>query len=278
MTDLDGHADPVPSNLDIWLDSAPNLDCEFLPESVQQDEANNTTLVFNNSNNVTLNSSLISSSFILSENKMQSYLNFKEILELFGCAISQEQAWAVLNQCLIELKFLMDTNIELLYLNQDCIEINILNFVKDGSILFDFSVKQQHIKDASKPQTLTPNKIMQMYEEKRTCWPSDQMPSSATNCGEMVEERVALEAALLKSVAYLIFDALDYGNSQQNEPDLNNTLQNLLVQMSGFYRQFTGSARVSEDDEGYEQEDEEVVMTVEKSLEVCFTVQNQIIL
>lgn len=264
MTDLNGHAEAVPSSLDISLESAPNLEAIELANQSTEDP-NNTTLVSTNSSNVTLDNSLISSSFVLSENKMQS-LNFKEILELFGCAISQEQAWAVLNQCLSELKFLMVTNIDLLYLNQDAIEINILNFVKDGSILFDFSVKQT-FQLSGKLQTLTPNKIMQMYEEKGTCWPHDSNHTT-TSSDRLEEERVALEAMLLKSVAYLIFDALDYGNSHQNEPDLNNTLQNLLVQMSGFYKQFT-SARVSEDDEGYEQEDEEVVLTVEKALEVC---------
>ena len=67
-------------------------------------------------------------------------------------------------------------------------------------------------------------------------------------------------------MAYLIFDALDYGNSYLNEPDLKNCLQNLLVQMSGHYKEFS-SNRVSEDDEGYEQEEEDSI-SLDKALEV----------
>ena len=78
-------------------------------------------------------------------------------------------------------------------------------------------------------------------------------------------ENSSLEASLLKSLAYLIFDALDYGNSCQNEPDLKNTLQNLLVKMSGHYREYLTNNKqqqnnnnpsnlISEHDEGYEQD------------------------
>ncbi len=84
-----------------------------------------------------------------------------------------------------------------------------------------------------------------------------------------LEEKSSLEAKILKSVAYLIFDALDYGNSNQTEPDLKNTLQNLLVQMSGHYREYT-SMKLSEDDEGYEQEEEEVI-SFDKAIEVCIS-------
>ena len=80
-------------------------------------------------------------SFILDEQTNVESLNFKEILQLFGCAISQEQAWAVLNQCLNELKYLMENNFELLHLNQDQIDMSLLNFAKDGSILFGFKKK-----------------------------------------------------------------------------------------------------------------------------------------
>lgn len=38
---------------------------------------------------------------------------------------------------------------------------------------------------------------------------------------------------VLRSVAYLIFDALDYGNNYSNEPALQNSLENLLILMSG---------------------------------------------
>ena len=65
-------------------------------------------------------------------------LRFKEILQLFNCAISQEQAWAVLYQILNGLKYLLDNEFELIKLNQDDIDINILNINKDGSVLFGF--------------------------------------------------------------------------------------------------------------------------------------------
>ena len=82
-------------------------------------------------------------SFILDEQTKIESLNFKEILQLFGCAISQEQAWAVLNQCLNEFKYLMENNFELLHLNQDQIDMSLLNFAKDGSILFGFKKKSK---------------------------------------------------------------------------------------------------------------------------------------
>ena len=65
-------------------------------------------------------------------------LNFREILQLFNCAISQEQAWSVLYQVLVEFKYLMENNLELVKQNCDNIDINVLNFTKDGVILFKF--------------------------------------------------------------------------------------------------------------------------------------------
>jgi hypothetical protein len=102
-------------------------------------DSTSSTLMLNTSLQCCDNSQL-AHSFILDENQVD-WLNFKEILQLFGCAISQEQAWAVLNQCLTEFKYLIETNIELLRLNQDQIDINLLNFTKDGSILFGFKRK-----------------------------------------------------------------------------------------------------------------------------------------
>ena len=80
----------------------------------------------------------VNSYFTLDKHKVHESLNFKQILALFNCAISQEQAWAVVHQCLIELKFLLENNLELLILNQEDIDINLINFVQDGSILFGF--------------------------------------------------------------------------------------------------------------------------------------------
>lgn len=87
--------------------------------------------------------------FSLVEKSVEESLNFKEILQLFNCAISQEQAWAVLNQCLIELRYILENNLELIKLNQEKIDINIIYFVKDGSILFDFDKLQQNINTSS---------------------------------------------------------------------------------------------------------------------------------
>ena len=52
------------------------------------------------------------------------------------------------------------------------------------------------------------------------------------------EERALLESKVLKSVAYLIFDALDYGNGYTNEPVLQNSLSHLLILISGILRVF----------------------------------------
>ena len=74
--------------------------------------------------------------FIL--NQTVNVLNLKEILQLFNCAISQEQAWAVLYQTLNGLKCLFAYNLDLIKLNIDNITIDLLYFNKDGNILFGF--------------------------------------------------------------------------------------------------------------------------------------------
>ena len=94
-----------------------------------------------NYNNVAthqINSMKSSNTNIIEQTNPNEILNFKEILQLFNCAISQEQAWAVLYQVLNEFKILLDSNLELIKLNQDNIDINILYFTKDGLILFGF--------------------------------------------------------------------------------------------------------------------------------------------
>ncbi len=70
----------------------------------------------------------------------------------------------------------------------------------------------------------------------------------------------------MKSIAYLIFDALDYGNNYFNEPALQTSLSHLLLLISGHYREFS-SNKATEDDEGYEQEEEDSV-NLDKALEV----------
>lgn len=82
--------------------------------------------------------SLLENSSNTSSNSRNDVLNMSDILTLFNCAISQEQAWAVLYQVLVEFRHLLDNNLELIKLNLDQIGIYLLNFAKDGSILFSF--------------------------------------------------------------------------------------------------------------------------------------------
>lgn len=54
---------------------------------------------------------------------------------------------------------------------------------------------------------------------------------------------------VLRAVAYLIFDALDFGNNYLNEPALHNSLENLLILMSGkllFFVDSTSRKRMKE--------------------------------
>ena len=48
----------------------------------------------------------------IEQSNTNEILNFKEILQLFNCSISQEQAWAVLYQILNEFKIILDSNLE----------------------------------------------------------------------------------------------------------------------------------------------------------------------
>lgn len=70
--------------------------------------------------------------------KSKEILNFREILQLFNCAISQEQAWSVLYQLLVEFKYLLETDLDLVKANSDQIDIDVLHFTKEGVILFKF--------------------------------------------------------------------------------------------------------------------------------------------
>ena len=126
-----------------------------------------------NENSATINNT----SFVLDENQIES-LNFNEILELFGCSISQEQAWAVLNQCLTELEYMMANNQDLLNYNQDSIDIHLLNFTKDGSILFDFKQKPIHdsINRLAIEQTINSNDLID--DDNIASWSSSSSTSS----------------------------------------------------------------------------------------------------
>ena len=142
--------------------------------------------------------------YMLIDKTKEEALNFKEILQLFNCAISQEQAWAVLSECLNEFQYILENNLELIKLNQNKIDINLIYFVKDGSILFKF-----------------------------TQLPKNTNVASSSSISSVSSEKHSLEMKVLRSIAYLIFDALDYGNNFYNEPDLKTSLKNLLLLMSG---------------------------------------------
>lgn len=142
--------------------------------------------------------------FYILDKSADEALNLREILQLFNCAISQEQAWAVLSECLNEFQYILENNLELIKLNQDKIDINLIFFVKDGSILFAF------------------DKL-----------PKNTNVASTSSISSVSSEKHTLEVKVLRSIAYLIFDALDYGNNYYNEPDLQASLKNLLLLMSG---------------------------------------------
>jgi hypothetical protein len=71
-------------------------------------------------------------------------LTFLEILQIFNSAISQEQAWAALYQILYEFKYLFENCLNLVYLNQDYIDLMTICFRKDGTIYFSLSSKNSN--------------------------------------------------------------------------------------------------------------------------------------
>ena len=68
-------------------------------------------------------------------------LTFLEILQIFNSAISQEQAWAALYQILSEFKYLFENCLNLVYLNQEYIDLMTICFRKDGTIYFSINNK-----------------------------------------------------------------------------------------------------------------------------------------
>ena len=67
--------------------------------------------------------------------KPKGLLNLKEILQMFNCSISQEQAWAILYELLNELKFLFETDYQFVNENKDKLDINSVFIEQEGSIL-----------------------------------------------------------------------------------------------------------------------------------------------
>ena len=116
---------------------------------ISQDNDNdvNTSSTSSSKNTQHTKSNISLSSYILTSSKIHesNALNLKEILQLFNCAISQEQAWAVLYQTLNGLKYLFKNNLELIKSNVDNIVINLLFLNKDGSVLFCFNTNETDI-------------------------------------------------------------------------------------------------------------------------------------
>ena len=239
----------------------------------------------NNNNNNNSNSS--SSTNIYVNFNFNEHLNFKEILALFNCAISQEQAWAVLYQCLIELRRLLDADANTVRLNQDKIDMSSLYFTKDGSVLVHFTrllSSSQHnnnnknVREASSPSSAyasysgSPNHPYHTHcvcQSKCVRRRSSSLSIVFVSSHSLVEhERVALETKVLKSIAYLIYDALDYGNSCGREPELESSLFTLLLLISGHYKEYSKNRFLSEDDEGYDP-DEEDSISIDKAIDTC---------
>ena len=111
----------------------------------QENDNDVTTSSSKNTQHSKSNTSL--STYILTSSQVSetNALNLKEILQLFNCAISQEQAWAVLYQTLNGLKYLFKNNLELIKSNVDNIVINLLFLNKDGSVLFCFNTNETDI-------------------------------------------------------------------------------------------------------------------------------------
>jgi hypothetical protein len=88
-------------------------------------------------------------------NNCKNLLNFHEILQLFNCAVSQEQAWAILYQLLKEYKHLIEQNLIFLYnqliSNNQNNDIGIENvyFRKDGSVYISLAFRNTNFNDLS---------------------------------------------------------------------------------------------------------------------------------
>ncbi len=81
----------------------------------------------------------------------KSMLNFHEILQLFNCAVSQEQAWAILYQVLKEYKHIIEHNLIFLHnkliINNNCIGIRNIYFRKDGSVCLNLAFRNSTFKE-----------------------------------------------------------------------------------------------------------------------------------
>ena len=118
-------------------------------------------------------------------NEMTQSLSFNEILQIFNCAISQEQAWAVIFQTLVEFKHLLDddqvfmTALETLFLHDDSdddFNLNSLNLLKDGSVYLDLP-------------TLRP--LRQKQQQRRRN--GDAKTSTSSTTEKLGEDRIKLE-------------------------------------------------------------------------------------
>lgn len=233
-------------------------------------------------------SSLNSASSVVIANSKE-LLSFNEILQLFNCAISEQQAWAVLYETILEFRNLFqliksnsngDETLELrrlLVINQDSIDLNSIYFSHDGCVYLQLhknAIVTKAQRNSRRTNSAKPNENSSQYfffnylnymnMEKNS---SSASNVSSENILNFESGKHKLEAKVLKSIAYLIYDALDYGNKFDTEPDLETSLSDLLLFISGHSNE---KQMMSEDDEGYENEDDESTsITLEKALQIC---------
>lgn len=125
-----------PSEVEIIQDKSNRPTAANSVSSVSSSSVSEMAETMPNPNSSTLNET--SSLLVAPSTDKSPILNLNEILQLFSCAISQEQGWAVLYQVLSKLKHLLDFNLDIIRGNQDRVDINSLNFAKDGTVFFDF--------------------------------------------------------------------------------------------------------------------------------------------
>ena len=290
-------------------------------------------------------------------------LSLREILQLFNCPISQEQAWAILYALLTELKWMYDHEFEHLNQHKEKLDMDSVLIEQQGSILLSFSKpktsndpplnmdklnlneksasnfisssstsasssivlnngnsnnnnnmkissKQNKVKSSRHPanNSSEPIEIVMRkepidldldHEEDHECnhiqsaasspnastpaspSPSPSPLSNTNSCTQIIDStannlvnnktssnqfntllndtlvKQEVQNAMLKSVAYLIFDALDYGNNYSNEPELNNAIGRLLLLISGHYREFKENKLIDGSDNENEHENDE---------------------
>lgn len=257
-------------------------------------------------------------------------LNLKEILQMFNCSISQEQAWAILYELLNELKFLFEHDFQFVNENKDKLAINSVYIEQEGSILLGLGGEEKDVAkivDAYQTRLLQKQRAddarqrssfqssddasKQQHDERDereaasssvsstppspSPSPSPTPPPSSSTLHSMMgrqvqndelekiltdtffdQQKQLVQKQVLKSVAYLIFDALDYGNNYSNEPVLNNTLSRLLLLISGHYKEYKKDQTLldnNDEADGIYSDDEDVdeddLISFDKAILMC---------